>query len=237
MTEDTILVPKKELLEGKEFYDNRTDKALKACQNEGFEAQFMPSIIDTRIDSEKDARIWQTWYSAPSVRATGKTKQGKAVVIYSHIPNYLSNPDNIEKAIKQGLVNGAGVIPQDEFQKLLDLEDNENVFVIDYNELKKSISAVIPLKNALKHPQTIPFLSGEERAEKYLERHKEVYGDKIGIWHVDDLSNEPSGRLLFVGNDCDGGLSGDGSLNLSGRFVGVHSAEGATQKLYHLKSN
>ena len=231
MANDTISVPLKRNLEGKEFHNNRADKALKACQDEGFEAQFMPSIADTRIEAEKDARIWQTWYSAPSVRATGRTKQDNAVVVYAHIPNYFSNPNNIETAISQGLINGAGIMPQNELQRLLDLEDNKNVFVIDYNTLRNSSSGVIPLKNALKHPQTIPFLSGKERAEKYLDRHNEVYGNQIGIWHSDDLSDKPVGRLLYVGNNYNNGLYGNNNLNNSARFIGVHGAEGASQKI------
>lgn len=234
MANDTILVPVKKNLEGKEFYDNKTDKALKTCQTEGFEAVFMPSIADTRIEAPKDARIWQTWYSAPSVKATGKTKQGNAVVVYAHIPNYFSNPNNIETAISQGLINGAGIMPQDELQRLLDLADNENVFVLvgkDYDKLKNSSSGVIPLKNALKHPQTIPFLGGKERAERYLERHKEVYGNQIGNWHLDDLSEKPLGRLLCVGNDYYNGLNGDNFIFDNGRFIGVRGAEGAMQKI------
>lgn len=232
MTEDTIKVPIR--VEGKEFYADRIDKALRACQSEGYEALFMPAIIDTRIEAPKEAIIWQYLYCAPSIKATGRTKQGTPVVVYAHIPNYFSNPDNIEKAIEQGLVNGAGIMPRDEFQRLLDLEDNENVFAVDYSSLWNSPLNVIPVKNALKHPQTIPFLGGEERAERYLQRHREVFGDEIGIWHSDDLLDKPSYeslcRLLFVGNGYDDGLDCVGGLSSYGRFVGVR-AEGALQKI------
>ena len=113
MAENQILVPVKRNLEGKEFYSDRKDKALKACQDESFEAQFMPSIIDTRIEAEKDARIWQTWWDALSVKATGRGKStnishkgGTKFVVYAHRPNYFSNFDNIETAINQGLITG-----------------------------------------------------------------------------------------------------------------------------------
>ncbi len=219
-----IKVPIK--IEAEEFHANRTDKALRDCQSRGFEAVFMPAIIDARIEAPKDARIWQNWYIAPSIRATGKTKQDNAVVVYAHVPNYFSNPDNIEKAINQGLVNGAGIMPKDEFQRLLDLEDSENVFIVDYDALKSSSSGVIPLEAAIKHPQTVPFLGGEERAKAYLKRHKEVYGYKIGIWHSDDLADEPLGRPLFLGYNYDLSLSffGGDDLDYLGRFLGVRSA-------------
>ncbi len=202
----------------------RTDEALRGLQTKGLEAVFMPAIADVRILAPKNARVWQNWYTAPSIRATGRTKQDNAVVIYAHVPNYFSNPDNIETAINQGLINGAGIIPQDEFQRLLDLEDNENVFIVDYDALKSSPSGVISLKDAIKHPQTVAFLGGQERAEKYLERHREVYGNEIGVWHSDDLTEQPLGRFLFLGNLYDDSLLGYNYLDDDSRFLGVRSA-------------
>ncbi len=231
MTNDTILIPRKELLEGKVFYNSGLYKALEECQNSGYEAIFMPQLIDARIESFKDSQIWTNDYDAPSIKATGETKQGNKVVVYGHVSNYLSSPKNIEKAIEQGLVNGAGILPKNEFQRLLDLKDNKNVFVVSYENLMNSKSGVISLKDALKHPQTIPFLGGRERAEAYLEKHKQIYGDKIGIYCSDDLHEKPLGRLLFAGG-CYYNLLG-GSLGDDGRFVGVRkNAEGVSQKIY-----
>ncbi|MBI2499311.1 hypothetical protein HYV88_03660 [Candidatus Woesearchaeota archaeon] len=228
MSNNQILVPVK--VEGKEFYASRTDEALRNCQNENYAALFMPSVADTRIEAPKDTRAWQSWYTTPSIRATGRTKQGTPVVVYAHVPNHFSDPSNITQAIENGLVNGAGILPQPEFQRLLDLKDDKNVFVIDYNSLRGSSSDVIHLKQALEHPQTIPFLGGKERAEKYLERHKEVFGNSIGILHSDDLSDQTLARLLFLGS-CYGNILLGGNYNLydEARFLGV-GAEGAQQK-------
>ncbi|MBI2452546.1 hypothetical protein HYV50_05755 [Candidatus Pacearchaeota archaeon] len=221
MANNTIQVPIRKTLEGKEFPESgseRIDLALKELEdsrNPAYEAVYMPELIDARIYSPEDSRIWQVWWITPSIRATGKTKQGNPVVVYAHIPNYFSKSENITKAINQGLVNYAGRIPQNEFQRLLDLEDKKRVFVIPHSDLKNSEGGVISLKKALKHPQTIPFLGGEERAAKYFERHKEVYGENIGIWHTDDLAEEPLARALFVGVGV-GGLGG--VLDYSGCF-------------------
>lgn len=219
----------------KEFYSDTIDDALTALLKEDYEPLLIPSIVDMRIEASKDATVWKNWYCSPSIRATGKTRQGKAVVVYAHVPNYFSNPDNIKKikeAKWKSLMKGEGetfkgavIIPDKEFQRLLDLEDNKNIFVVDYNKLKSSESGVIKLKDTLKHPQTIPCLGGRERAEEYLERHEEVYGKKIGAWHYDDSHDEPFGRLLFVGGDF---FSLGDYFREDGRFVGVH-AEGATQ--------
>ena len=105
----------------------------------------MPQLIDARIDADKDARIFVNWYTAPSIRATGRTRQGNPVVVYGHIPNYFSDPDNIKDVIEHNkLIEGAGVMPQNEFQRLVDLDESKDnqgnrlVFVVDYEELKNS---------------------------------------------------------------------------------------------------
>jgi hypothetical protein len=216
-------------VEGKEFYEANLAIALKGCNDEGYEAQFMPALIDSRINSPKDARIWQTWFCAPSIKATGKTKAGNAVVVYAHVPNYFSNYKNIIKAQKS-LRNGAGSMPREEFQRLLDLEDKKNLFVVDYSALRNSTSGVISLADALKHPQTIPFLGGQARAEAYLEKHSQVFGDKIGNWHYyDDLAEQPFGRVLYVGGSRGNVLNG-GYLGSNGRFVGVKKGSEGAQK-------
>jgi hypothetical protein len=237
MVNDEILVPK--IVKGRPFYKEGkygVADALDECFKAGYEPLYMPEIADTRIAASNGDRIWQDWYISPSLRATGRGKStnvshkgGTEFVVYVHKPNYFSYPKNIRKAVKSNeFVNGAGIVPPEEFQKLLDLEDGENVFVMGYRELRDSPSKVIPVSDALKHPQTIPFLGGKERAEAYLEKHRQVYGDKIGIWHSDDLADRPLGRLLVVGYDyCGGGLGGGGLLLGSGRFLGVKGAEGA----------
>jgi hypothetical protein len=173
-------------------------------------------------------------YFTPSIIATGKTNEGKAVAVIAHVPNYFSNPANIRKAKKEGLINGAGRMPQEEFQKLVDAKDGKNVFVINYNELKNSKLDRISITEALEHPEVIPFLGGKERAEKYLAKFKEAYNkNSIGVWHEEDLSEKgPVGRLLFAGNDGNGGLSGSSNLYVNGRFLGVRFeiAEGEAKK-------
>ncbi|MBI5804083.1 hypothetical protein HY450_02470 [Candidatus Pacearchaeota archaeon] len=221
MTNETIKVSIRKSVEGRAFGPVRGDVALKECSDAGYEAQFMPTLIDTRIYSKKGSAFWNFLWRTPSIKATGKTKQDNPVVIYAHVPNYFSKHENITEAIEVGLVKGAGKIPREEFQRLLDLEDKERVFVVDYDELKRSTSDLIPVKKALAHPQTIPFLGGKDRAELYLPKHKENYGDQIGIWHSDDLCDEPLARLLYVGDDYCDGLIANYHLNYSGRFFGV----------------
>ncbi|MBS3149366.1 hypothetical protein J4455_01565 [Candidatus Woesearchaeota archaeon] len=234
-----ILVPKRIItnLEGKEFYNNSVPEALKSLQKEGYTPVYMPQLADARIEADGDSRVWQTWFTTPSIRATGRTKQGNPVVVYAHTNNYLSTPENIEQAISEGLVNNAGRIPQGEFQRLVDLEGltdesgNKLVFLVDYDKFRNSPSGLINVSDALEHPQVIPFLGGEERAQRYLEKHKTVFGPRIGVWYTDDLRDEPLARLLYLG-DYDDGLGGLNYLGYGARFLGVRdSAEGASSKI------
>ncbi|MBI2148876.1 hypothetical protein HYU23_04295 [Candidatus Woesearchaeota archaeon] len=174
-----------------------------------------------RVNSDKGSRMWEVWWLAPSVRATGTTKQGAKVVVYAHENNYFSNPANVKDAVdNKKLVNGAGPMPQDQFYSLLEREGNGRVFVVDYDKLKRSSSSVISVDDALYHPQTIPFLGSKDTAERYLVKHRKVYGDKIGVWHTDDLEDEPMARMLFLGISDGNGLSGD-DLDYSSRLLGV----------------
>ncbi|MBI4739697.1 hypothetical protein HY772_09255 [Candidatus Woesearchaeota archaeon] len=84
---------------------------------------------------------------------------------------------------------------------------------------------MISIRDALKHPQTIPFLGGRERAKQYLAKHVQVYGSRIGISHSDDLDEKPRGRLLFLGVSRYDGLLGYCGLSIFGRLVGVGAAE------------
>jgi len=213
----------------KEFSSTRQDDVLRNCLNAGYEALTMLDLIDRRIGSANEERIWQYGHSTLSIKATGKTKQRTPVAIYAHIHHDFSDPDSITGAIEQGLVNGAGIMTQDEFQRLLDLQNDKNVFVVDYGKLKKTIESkgdVFNINIALEHPQTIPFLGGEERAQRYLQKHAQVYGDKVIIWSSDDLADQPLARLLFIGGKYLPSLNGDYALDGHGRFVGIPLPKG-----------
>ncbi|MFH1456208.1 MAG: hypothetical protein ABIF40_04635 [archaeon] len=201
------------------FYNKKLYQALQDCLDEDYKPLYMPELADRRINLNEDDEIWNNWFIAPSVRVTGRTKQGNAVVVYAHIPNYFSNPENIKNALGN-LRNGAGSMPQEEFYNLLNQEDNERVFVIDYSDLKNSSNGMIKVDKALEHPQTIPFLGGRGRAEQYLEKFRKIKGDKIGIYYSNDLDDTARGRLLFLYSSRSG-LDGDYDLDYIGRFLRV----------------
>lgn len=227
MTNETFPMTQRRELEAKLFYGNTKEAALADVETADYRALFIPEIADARVYAGNDSPLWKNWLHGASIRATGKTKARNAVVVYAHIPNSFSTSAGITEAKKLGLRNCAGILPDGEFQRLLDLEDRRNVFVVDYETLKKSSSDVIKVSEALKHPQTIPFLGGEEQAVDYLGKHEKVLGNKIGNWHVDDLQSDGKAvaRLLCVCYDYDdgyiGGLDGSDGLESDAQFVGV----------------
>lgn len=189
-----------------------------------YRAVFMPELVDARnlAADRGEHYIWNTWYATPSIRATGRSKANNPVVVYVHGSNPFSTADGITAAVDAGLANGAGKMTPQAFYALLDRQDDKTVFVVDYDKLRKSSSKVISVEEARTHPQTIAFLGGAERAERYLTNYEKVHGiDKIGVLHSDDLGEEPRGRVLFLGNYHCYGLLGGGHLDNDGRFLGV----------------
>ena len=220
IVQNTIMIPG--FLECEKFYAHTLEGALESCLKENYSPAFMPQLVDARIAAGEDNPIWNDWYASGSVMITGTTKGGSEVVVFAHIPNYLNNPENIGHAKGKGLRNGAGFVPEPEFQRLLGLE-GAGVFVVDYDILKNSSSGISSIAAAVNHPMIAPFLGGMERVEPYLRMHRQVYGDNIGVWHADDLASDgPLGRVLWLGLGS-GGLCGHYTLDGFGRVIGVHS--------------
>jgi len=159
---------------------------LELSQANGFRPVFMNELIDLRNKSKERKNLMNRVFITPSIKATGRTKQGKGVIIYAHTNNYLSNPENLRKI--KSHEEGSAVVPIKEFHKLLDLDgitdENQNklVWVMDYSTTRKKIlqfyskykSKISNVNNVLnEHPEAIPFLCGEERAREYLKTLEE----------------------------------------------------------------
>ncbi|MBI5398787.1 hypothetical protein HZB03_04955, partial [Candidatus Woesearchaeota archaeon] len=113
-----ILIPRMQMVEA-QFFEalqaNGVETALDECIKAKHNPLYIPEVADARIAAAKDSPLFQNWLTTPSVRVTGKSKGGKKVVVYGHVPNYFSNPSNIRKAREAGLRNGAGIMPEPEF--------------------------------------------------------------------------------------------------------------------------
>jgi hypothetical protein len=208
-----------------EFYADNIPDAMQNCINADRRMLFAPDIAELRIAAGPKHMIITKWWTTASLIATGWSRQNKAVVVFAHVPHYFSDPQNVRNVLKN-LVEGAGELQKSEFLRLLDLEDSKKVFVVDYSALVKADSSAFAVSEALAHPQTIPFIGGEELAQKYLDKHKQVYGNNIGIyyWKNDSRKNQYLGRLLVFGNYCYNYLYGNCVLNILGRLCGVNQS-------------
>ena len=196
---------------------NGVELALKECEDAKLVPAFVQDIAELRIaNPSKENEFWQKWYLTASARITGTSKGGNKVVAFTHIPTFDSALVKSER--EKGLRNGAGRMPLRSFHNIL-AEEGNGVQIIGYDDLRKSISGEMSLSKALKHPMLAPFLNGQDRAERYLEAHKKVYGDNIYLFHSDDFEEGNAvWRGLFVGIDL---LVGYGDLFSYGRVLGL----------------
>ena len=220
----------------KAFYGESLEDTLRQCRREGFRASFMPQLVDMRIEAPEDALVWdKAGYETLSLRVTNTTRQGSVVAVYAHIPNYCSHPKNVHKTEEPGLFgidNGAGIMPEREFYDLLERRDNENVFVVEYkhpSRVKWLSCRVLKLKKALDDPEVIAILGGRERTENYLDAHRRIHGEKIGVFLKHDISGTvPLWRPLHFGSfysSEDGAVSSIGDYRVGGyaRIIGLRN--------------
>lgn len=204
----------------KEFYDADADKALESLQRDGYQGLYMPELAEKRIETPFTSKVWGNFITTLSIRLTGKTIKRSPVVLYVHTKNCTSDQEYLRKSLRN-FIKGAGTLPEDEFIRLLKLADrgDKNIILVPYYKLRNSFSGMMSIDDALDHPQTIPFFGSEDRAKKYLQRHKEVLGDEIGIFHCADLSDKPIWRWLYLGHN----LISDNNFYEPVYFIGVRS--------------
>jgi hypothetical protein len=110
MARQGFLVIQKKTVRAKIFEDEGgNDFALEALENDNgkYAVAYMSELVDARIEARVNSLIWKNWLHTPSIKVTGRTKQGTPVVIYAHIPNKFSTSLGMVKAIQEeGLVNG-----------------------------------------------------------------------------------------------------------------------------------
>src|SRR3989338_489319 len=215
-----------------------TDGILKAyteCVDAKCQPWFIPELVDAKITPNCNDYLWQNGFTQPSIIVTGRNRAGKAVVVYSHGSNYFSDLENLKKVYQNGLSNGAGLMLQEEFLKLLGLNDEKTIFVRDHQELMNSARGDIKVSKALAHPMIIPFLGGKDRAEQYLDVFGKKIGSKMYLGITNDLSEVPRGRWLVLGGyiyyNLGGDLGGSYSFSNDGRVLGVESSSVANEAL------
>lgn len=183
MLKNTITLAK--LTEAKTFCELGNEslyESLKQCKEEGFRPLFIPEFIDLAMNADEESelgkRIWSSYLSpewiAPSAKIFGKSKKGNKIVVYAHVPTLCSDIERLSSKSEIELyeIFTKRITPQSEVERLLDLEDNENIFVHDYCE-KPDEKKGIRLEEALEKTRFVSLVGGGYRAEKILGRLEE----------------------------------------------------------------
>ena len=193
---------------------------LRACENAGYSPLFMPEFAQLRIAYPG---LFKDFGRTMSIRATGKTSAGSALEIYAHVPSDWSQRQYISDAIsEEKLIAYALPLTQESFDALEKRNDETKdgirlVTVMDHTKVQRGKFGEQSLSRALENPHVQAFLGEEEQTEAYLEAHKKVHGNKIHLWHSDDLGNVPVARPLVLFNDY---------LSSNYGFIGVRRVPG-----------
>ncbi len=220
----SVKVTKSELAEIFESTRAGGIDSLVEMQQERYRPLFAHELVDAALNASPQSLLWQQWYTTASIAAIGDTVHDNKVVAYAHLPNYLTEPETLDQASSK-MKNGAGKIPEEKFQKMVDLEGvtdqfgNQLVWVKDYHEIISNGHGPMPVEEAIEHPQTVPVLGGRERAEAYLETYRERCGEEIEVLHDDKPYDDARARLLIVGPGL--GVNADIDLRAGARFLAV----------------
>ncbi len=234
-------------LEARIFHASRRENSLKACKEAGFYPAFMPQLARIRIGADEDSALWNYWCDSNSLCATGITNRGSRVAVYVHRPHYFSDPETIERTIQrdwehfmmmpQGVVRDidfAGTVPEEELQKLvdsdgeLDKQGNRVVWVVDYDKIREFPNFCgLCIEEVLEHPITIPYFGDRGIATEYLSKHRDVFGNRIGVGYLPTEMRGPPygsfygpnlGHILWLGGRNEGNLTPGGLYE--GRICG-----------------
>ncbi|MEK6967750.1 MAG: hypothetical protein AABX51_03915 [Nanoarchaeota archaeon] len=220
----------------KSFHSERgAQYALRALTDGNYKPLFLSQLVALKTGANHDCPFWSTDIATPDSVMKGRTKGGLDVLVIAHVPNYFSNPDNLNRAVQEGLINGYGSIPVAEFHRTLDLEEKEKVIVLAGNKYDEFISApegdlselgylspgdYLAACSILTHPAPTPFIGERSKARNYILAHKKIFGNHFGIWHKLPDSDKPIGGLLHLGSSGNNSI-GIHALDSETRFIGV----------------
>ncbi len=227
-------MPKSLTIDGLVKFHGRIDSALRNCQKKGCRPLFMPELVDVLLSADFDSKVdvdskpmpewdkydkdtilyelgeWKLWewdgYVTPSAMISGIAPDKKAVTVFAHVPNYLSNhPRKVVNAInregERRIGFGAIRVPDDEFQRLLDIDGKEGVFVIDHESAYRTGTELENIQRLLKHPGTTPFFGSESRAKAFFRRARRYSRTALNhVWYhsENEFQSGPIGYLLAI---------------------------------------
>lgn len=212
----------------KEFYRDRLGfEALEQCLNEGYTPLYAPSIVLKKIEEGKDSQMWHNYYTTPSVLITTKTKGGKGVVIIAHVLTSSCKPERLRTDLKRGLFDGAFIVEKEECFSLLEREDKENVYVLNFSKYCHSGFGFMKVKKAQTDIKIEPFFgTSKGLIDEYFHIYSTLFGDAFEINHypIDEPKDDFGlARYIYIGNKEKGtrGIGARESHYDSANFLGA----------------
>ena len=206
-------------------------------------------------DKEKTLKhpLWKDW----STILTEEDQVEENILVF-HGGYVFKNPDRITRAIKEGLIEGAGKLTEEEINILKEamkkgVIPDTQIPVIPYGDFSKlsqfqilqqlprNYGVFLTLKEAtnlesgahsLKQLENSPLFivraGGVDRTTEYLYVLNELGAETYGNRHN---FQENGGRLLYSDDYFGYGFDGYGHLDNDARFLGVSPAEGGVEKI------
>jgi hypothetical protein len=235
---------------GQEFYDNKLPIALQqAIDHAGTDGIVvtMPELLAAKIQVERSHQFWNNWFSVQTEENIGIDESGtillsgESALVVVHGGGILT-PERIEQAYTENLINGSAKYTNLEFADLLQgkLPDGSSIQLYTLDDIKRSspterrYGIVMPFSIAqeteskyhqkdefVENPLVVARFGGMDNIEKYFDLAKDS-DQEVGNWHrfTEIDPTQAQGRVLYL-NVNDNGLSGNGNLDINGRFVGV----------------
>lgn len=172
--------------------------ALKHCKEDGYRPLYLPELTDKRIDSEKDSLAWKSGYQTMSLKVTAMTPHRSRVMLVAHCRHYFSSYEKIRQSLDL-LVDGAGLLPKNEVERLIRLgEKGEEVVIIPYEKIVQARFGEQDLDSVMENPLFMAAMDNDlTRTEKYLKKYFQYRGKTISVLNLNDSDN--AGRLLSLG--------------------------------------
>lgn len=188
------------------------DEVIRKCLSEGFKPMYLTEVIDKIIACEDGSDFIERPFLAPSILVTG-FYNGFTLTYFVNAENYFSNPENISNAIKQGLLDGAGKIPHDEFKRIAN-DKKDIVKFFGHGILGENCGPASTERIELKEKMNLPYdyclvrLLGKERADRYLSKLR-MNGeyDFLNALNLEVHEDQPVAKFLGI-RSCFSGIIG-----------------------------
>ncbi|MEM4259927.1 MAG: hypothetical protein QXG00_01695 [Candidatus Woesearchaeota archaeon] len=209
-----------------EGFDTGNDMGvlIKRALVMGVYIPFTPEFADKRAENAQnntDDNIWNKMITTRSLEVM-KVIFNNVYIMHIHIPHFFCDPKILKNKEAEGLIGNAIKIPNNLFEYYWNLSDNKHIFKKIYHKDGENFNSNLPkpeiftIKEALKIDYVIHFLGGENIAKIYLDKHKQIIGEKIKIEPITNLLGEitkaeydgPIARFARLGNNKNNGLLG-----------------------------